>query len=97
MFAELFDRFESEVWVTTPAVFVIDGIAPRGGLTTIVTVAVAPEANVPRSALTIPLATVGWGVPGAVLAEMKITFDGSTSLKVTPTASLGPLLVTVAV
>ena len=59
---------------------------------TISMVALAPSAKLPRSQVTTPLA---W-VQGAV-ADTKVTPAGRVSVRVTPVASTGPLLVTVTV
>jgi hypothetical protein len=65
------------------------------GFTTIVTVAVAPLAKVPRLQVTPVFVRVQ--VPCVVETEPKPVVFGSVSDKVTPVAESGPLLVTTTV
>jgi len=71
------------VFVTVPAAV---------GMTTIVTVALAAFAKVPRLQLTAAVQ-----VPWLGVAETNVTPVGTASVKVTPVAGDGPLLVTVSV
>jgi len=89
--------FGSLVVADTEAVLVIV-VFLEGGPTTIVTVAVAPFAIVPRLQVTIRFA--GWvklHVPWVAVALPNAVFLGSWSVTETPAASNGPLLWTVIV
>ena len=95
--AELLAVFGSLVAADTEAVFVIT-VFFDGGPTTIVTVAVAPLAIVPRLQVTILFA--GWvklQLPWLAVAVPKAVFIGSWSVTKTPVAVDGPLLCTVIV
>jgi hypothetical protein len=74
-------------------VFVIAPVAI--GLTTIVTVAVAPEFMLPRAQVTVVPVTLQ--VPWPEAAETKVTPEGSVSVSVTPVAADGLSFVTVSV
>ncbi len=87
--------FGSAVPLVTLAVLVIDGAAAEVGVTTMVTVLLAPLANVPRLHVTVPLPFVQVGLPG--VTDTKFTPTGNASVMVTPVAVFGPLLVTVMV
>ena len=69
-----------------------DHLVARVGVTTIVTVAVPPEASVPRLQVTVPDASAQ--VPCVVEAETKFSVAGTTSVTVTPVASFGPKFLT---
>jgi len=89
--AELFPESGSAVALDAVAVFEIaPGVC---GATTIVTVASAPGASVPRSHPTVPEL---W-TQRAGEAETKVTLPGNGSVTVTPAAALGPALWTVSV
>ncbi len=59
------------------------------GMTTMVTVAVPPTANVPSEQTTVAVIVQ---VPCVAVADTKVTPAGSVSVSVTPVAGLGPLL-----
>ncbi len=63
--------------------------------TTTVIVATAPDANPPSGHVTMPAAAEQ--LPWLGTADTKFVNPGSVSVTTTPTASLGPLLVTVIV
>ena len=89
--------FGSLVVADTEAVLVIV-VFLDGGPTTIVTVAVAPFATVPRLQVTIRF--VGWvklHVPWVAVALPNAVFLGSWSVTETPAAANGPPLWTVIV
>ena len=73
------------------AVFVI---VPRGGVTTMVTVAVVPGFSVPRLQVMKSFPTQ---VPAVEFAETNVAPAGSVSVSVTPVAVSSPLFVTVIV
>src|SRR5438876_174604 len=93
---ELFASDGSAVALLIVTVFATEGDAAAVGITLIVTVAVAPLVSVPRTAVTLP-PDCDTGNPCVAVAETNVTPVGSTSLKVTPVASLGPWLVTLSV
>src|SRR5262245_41209810 len=75
----------------TVAVFTADPAVV--GTTTTVTVAIAPAARLPRSAVSVP---ADWlTVPWLAKAETKLMPAGSASSRTVPLAELGPALVTV--
>ena len=88
--AVLFVGTGSVSFAATLAVFV--SVPAAVGLTTIVTVALAVFASVPRLQLTVAVQ-----VPWLGVAETNVTPVGTVSVKVTPVAGDGPLLVTVSV
>ncbi len=76
----------------TVAVFVIvPGVV---GVTTIVTVSLAPEAMVPRSQLITVPAWVQLSAESDGVAEISVTPAGKVSVSVTAEAALGPALPT---
>jgi hypothetical protein len=89
--AVLFAVFGSDSLPVTRAVLVIVPVAP--GVTTIVTVAVAPLAKFPMLQVTIPPDCVQ--LPWLGVAVPYATLEGNVSVIVTPVAGNGPLLVTV--
>src|SRR5437763_1620776 len=95
--AALFAVFGSVVWVVTVALSVAVGDAADVGVTTMLIVTVAPLASVPRVAVTVPPDCRGVIPVGDAGAETNVTPAGSTLLKATPGALLGPLLVTLIV
>jgi len=88
--AVLFVGTGSVSFAATLAVFV--RVPTAVGLTRIVTVACPEFASVPRLQLTVAVQ-----VPWLGVAETKVTLAGTASVKVTPVAGEGPLLVTVRV
>jgi hypothetical protein len=88
--AVLFPGTGSVSLAATLAVFVT--VPAAVGVTTIVTVALAALARVPRLQLTAAVQ-----VPWLGVAETNVTPVGTASVKVTPVAGDGPLLVTVRV
>ena len=62
------------------------------GVTTMVTVAAATSASVPKVTVTVPLEKTA--LPTVETAETKLTSSGRVSVRTTPVASLGPLLTT---
>lgn len=88
--AVLFPGTGSVSLAATLAVFV--SVPAAVGLTTIVTVALAVFARVPRLQLTVAVQ-----IPWLGVTETKVTFVGTASVKVTPVAGDGPLLVTMSV
>src|SRR6266850_508174 len=88
--AVLFPGAGSVSLATTLVVFVTVPVA--AGLTTMVTVALAALARVPRLQLTVVVQ-----VPWLGVAETNVTPAGTASVRVTPVAGDGPLLVTVSV
>ena len=75
--------FTVAVLVIVPAV--------AGAVTSMVIVALAPEARLPTEQVTVPEALVQ--VPWLDDAETKVTPAGRVSVTVTPVAGLGPLFV----
>jgi hypothetical protein len=90
--ALLFAVLGSEVVELTVAVF--ESGAAAVGVTTIVTVAEAPEASVPRLHVTV---AVPEQEPTDGVADTKVTPAGSVSLTLTAAAALGPALAAVSV
>jgi hypothetical protein len=88
--AELFAVTGSGVVEVTLAVFV--SVPAAVGVTTMVMVAVAAFANVPRLQVTV---VVPEHEPVDAVAETKVTPAGNPSVTATPWAASGPLLVTV--
>jgi hypothetical protein len=91
--AVLFAVFGSNSLLFTLALLVITSTTV--GLTTILTVAVAPLARFPTLQVTVPPDRVQ--LPWLGVAETKATLEGNVSVTSTPVASDGPLLVTVSV
>src|SRR5207248_1681174 len=86
----LFDRFGSTS--AAPAATVVDNGPTTVGITTTVTVALAPGARVPS----VPTTVVPnrWALPRVDVAETKATLAGSVSATWTLVAATGPRLVT---
>jgi hypothetical protein len=91
--AELFDGLGSLSFATTLAVFV--SVPTASGVTTIVTVRIAPADMFPSPHVTVPLACAQ--VPEVGIADTKATAPGNTSVTVTPVTPSEPALVTVSV
>src|SRR5687767_11067190 len=79
---------------TAPPVMVavLFSVPAAGAVTTIVIVADAPEASVPRLHVTVPADWVQ--APWLAIAETKVTPAGSGSVTVTKLAVSGPALLT---
>jgi len=90
--AELFPELGSAVEEDTDAVFA--SVPAALGRTTIVTVAVAAFASVPRAQVTV---VVPEQLPWLELVETKLAPPGSMSVTLTPAAGFGPVLETVKV
>src|SRR5947208_545967 len=91
---ELFDVFGSGWTPETLAVLVI--VLTAVGLTTRVSVAVAPGAIVPRLSVTVEPLSTG-DPPWLPWPKIGVTEAGKTSVTVALVAALGPMLVTVSV
>jgi hypothetical protein len=83
--------FGSVTPLLTLAVLLSVPTAAAPGVTTMVTVALAPLANVPIEQL---IAGLPAQLPCVDVAETNVTFAGRVSETVTPVAALGPLFVT---
>jgi hypothetical protein len=83
--------FGSVTPLVTLAVLLSVPTAAAPGVTTMVTVALAPLAKVPIEQVIV---AVPVQLPGLDVAETNVTFAGKVSVTVTPVAALGPLLVT---
>jgi hypothetical protein len=77
--------------LVTLAVLLRVPTAPAPGVTTIVTVALAPLVNVPIEQVTV---LVPLQLPSVVADETNVVLAGNVSVTVTPVAELGPLFVT---
>src|SRR5438309_29244 len=86
----LFAGFGS-VWLPETVAVLVILVALAGAFTTMVIVAVAPEASEPMLQVTVPEALVQ--VPWVELAETNVTPEGRVSVTVVPVAPFGPLLV----
>jgi len=90
--SELFEGFGSDSLAETLAV--LESVVATVGVTTIVTVAVAPLSSEPRAHVTV---LVPAQLPCDEEEDTNVTLTGSASLVVTLVAVLGPLLLTVSV
>src|SRR5262245_23829033 len=78
----------------TDARSTIDGTALALAVTMIVSVAEAPEARLPKSSVIVPFVKTAVA-PELGEAETNVTPLGNISVRITPVAGDGPLLVTV--
>ena len=95
VFAELLPAFGSVVDAETSALLVMMPVVPALTVTLIVTLVLALALRAPRLQVTVPLECVQVGEPG--VEDTNVTSLGSVSVRVTPAAFEGPLLVMVTV